>query len=201
MNSYDIRISSFDTNGLGSKVKRQAISKWLKSIHQSVIFLQETHSNPDLENVWKHDFDNNNLLFSHGSSSATGVCTILPNNCDFEIKGKMSDDKGRFLLIHLILNDTELVLANIYAPTKDSKQEQLSFLSYVHNVFINFMGKSIILGGDFNTYLNPSLDKAGGTKEETTETVQFLLNICDEFSLIDIYRSQNPEGRRYTWRY
>ena len=62
------------------------------------------------------------------------------------------------------------------------------------------MGKSIILGGDFNTYLNPSLDKAGGTKEETYETAKFLLNICDEFSLIDIYRSQNPEGRRYTWR-
>ena len=113
----------------------------------------------------------------------------------------MSDDKGRFLLIHLILNDTELVLANIYAPRKDSKQEQLFFLSYVHNVFIKFMVKSIILGGDFNTYLNPSLDKAGGTKEETTDTAQFLLNICDEFSLIDIYRSQNPEGRRYTWQY
>ena len=62
------------------------------------------------------------------------------------------------------------------------------------------MGKSIILGGDFNTYLNPSLDKAGGTKEETPETAKFLLNICDEFSLIDIYRLQNPEGRRYTWR-
>ena len=27
MNSYDIRISSFNTNGLGSKVKREAISK------------------------------------------------------------------------------------------------------------------------------------------------------------------------------
>ena len=200
MNRDSIGICSFNTNGLGSKTKRQAVSKWLKSTQSGIIFLQETHSNYELETIWKRDFESNNLFFSHGSSSARGVCILIPNNSTFEIKNTITDNNGRFLLIHLVLNDTEMVLVNIYAPTKDHKQEQLTFLSYVQNTLIDFLGKTIILGGDFNTYLNPVLDKSGGLKEAMSETAKVLLNICDEFGLIDVYRSQNPDGKRYTWR-
>ena len=103
-------------------------------------------------------------------------------------------------MVHLVINDTELVLAIIYAPTRDNKQEQLTFFKYIHDILVHFMGKSIILGGDFNTYLNPSLDKSGGVKEEVSETSKVLLNMCDELGLFDVYRSHNPEGKRFTWR-
>ena len=59
---------------------------------------------------------------------------------------------------------------------------------------------ALLLGVNFNTYLNPSLDKSGGVKEEASKTSKVLLNMCDELGLIDVYRSQNPEGKIFTWR-
>ena len=127
-----------------------------------------------------------NIFFSHGSSAARGVCIILPNNTDFKLVQEVTDSEGRFILLHLILNDLELVLANVYAPTKDKKQEQLDFVNYVFNVLKDFTGKTIIVGGDFNTCLNPSLDKLGGSLENQSETSKQLINFCDLYNLFDV---------------
>ena len=62
------------------------------------------------------------------------------------------------------------------------------------------MGKVIITGGDFNTYLNPSLDKSCGSSESRSESVNILLTICEEFDLFDTYRFKNPTERKYTCR-
>ena len=162
MDASKIKINGFNTNGLGNKFKRLAVVKWLKLNSQSIVFLQETHSIPEIENKWKQDFDNPNLFFSHGTSSGRGVCIILPSNTDFKIIDQISDSKGRYLLIHLKFDNTELVLVNVYMPTKDKKREQLDLLSYVNDNLLRFIDKQIILGGDFNTYLNPDIDKYGG---------------------------------------
>ena len=112
---------------------------------------------------------------------------------------QISDSKGRFLLIHLKFDNTELVLVNVYMPTKDKKREQLDLLLYVNDNLLRFIDKQIILGKDFNTYLKPEIDKYGGQKEEISETGKNLLNILNTFDLFDVYRFQNPKGRLYTW--
>ena len=71
-----IKISSFNANGLRSKNKRQAIFNWLKGHKQNILFLQECHSNPDIENQWRQDLDEYNVYFSHGTSSAKGVSIV-----------------------------------------------------------------------------------------------------------------------------
>ena len=112
---------------------------------------------------------------------------------------QISDSKGRFLLIHLKFDNTELVLVNVYMPTKDKKREKLDLLLYVNDNLLRFIDKQIILGKDFNTYLKPEIDKYGGQKEEISETGKNLLNILNTFDLFDVYRFQNPKGRLYTW--
>ena len=150
-----------------------------------IVFLQETHSVPENESKWKQDLGNPNILFSHGPLSGRGVCTILPGNSDFRIIDGTSDDNGRFLLTHLTVSDTELVLVNVYMPTKDKRREELEFLSYVNYHLSGFKDKKIVLGGDLNTCLHVSTH---------------LLRIMNTFDLFDVYRFQNSEGRMCTWR-
>ena len=58
----------------------------------------------------------------------------------------------------------------------------------------------MILGGDFNTYLNPTLDKNGGKSELESNYAKQLKSVCKEFDLIDIWRLNNPKEKRFTWR-
>ena len=83
------------------------------------MFLRETHSYDNLEESWKKDCHSEHVHFSHGTSVARGVCTILPHFANIEIYNKISDSNGHFLLLHVMISNMELILVNIYAPTKD----------------------------------------------------------------------------------
>ena len=79
----------------------------------------------------------------------------------------------------------------IYAPTKDNLTLQMSFFSKLKEIVEKHSDKPLIIGGDFNTCLNPDLDKKGGTLEQISSYQSSLLNFIYEFSLVDIWRIRN----------
>lgn len=56
MGCEDITIASYNCNGLAEKKKRNQIFTWLKMKNYSIIFLQETHSIPADEKLWKEEW-------------------------------------------------------------------------------------------------------------------------------------------------
>ena len=79
----------------------------------------------------------------------------------------------------------------MYSPTKDKHHEQVLFLSNLKNIVNQYSDKALIIGGDFNTYLDVSLDKMGGTAEKQSTYSEKLKSFCEEFSLVDIFRIRN----------
>ena len=45
----NLGVASFNVNGINSKAKRVKIFEWLKLKQETVFFLQETHSTPQVE--------------------------------------------------------------------------------------------------------------------------------------------------------
>ena len=58
--------------------------------------------------------------------------------------------------------------------------------------------ESKILIGDFNLIINPDMDRLGSTHNKHNAHL-YLMDICDELLLTDIWRAKNPELRRYSW--
>ena len=194
------KVFSLNTNGSSNRHKRMSLVSWIEANHNGIFFLQETHTTSDSEVTWKRDLKNFNTFFSHGASNARGVCTLIPEKYNQNVVSTLSDCNGRFLLIHLYIDDRELVLVNIYAPTKANHRDQLLFLDEVKDKLMQYMGKTIITGGDFNTYINPKLDKKGGSVSHTSGYASKLTDFMHEFNLCDIFRKQYPDSHRYTWR-
>ena len=55
-------------------------------------------------------------------------------------------------------------------------------------------------GGDFNTIFDISLDADGGSPQLYIKSVAKLLSMMSENDLCDIFRTRNPDSRRFTWR-
>ena len=194
-----VNLNSLNTRGLGDKIKRRSIFQWIKQNHKGITFLQETHSTKVSEEYWKREWKGH-MFFSHGTSGSRGVAIIFPQNIDLIVHNIITDEHGRFLLLEVTIDDSKFVLVNIYAPTKDKHDEQERFIGFIKETLNNYIDGNIIIGGDFNTCLDPAIDKDGGLHEKVSEYSKQIIELNDEFNLIDIWRISNPDTRRYTWR-
>ena len=194
-----LKISTFNCRGLGERNKRNTILSWLKRSYSGIIFLQETHSTKANEKYWNTIWKGN-IEYCHGNSTARGVAILISPSVDITINEIIRDNTGRFILLDTNYNDQNLILINIYAPTKDKTNLQKDFFQFVHKTVSEYADKNIILGGDFNVCLNPNIDKKGGSKESTSQSAELIQTIMEDLNLIDVWRCLNPNSLRFTRR-
>ena len=102
------------------------------------------------------------MIMSHGSSNSCGVAILFKTGFDSTVLSKFEDPRGRYLILKAEIKDKLYVQINIYAPNKD---KDITFLNNLRTILQNKNledEENIIIGGDFNCPLNPSLDKKGG---------------------------------------
>ena len=194
-----MHITSFNVNGISQEKKRKLIFAKCNELN-SIIFLQETHSTPNDENRWKNDWSGN-IVFAHGSSKSKGVCIMIPQNIDHDIEDKIIDDNGRILIIKIKINTELFILCNIYAPTRQFKAEQIKFIKDFKNYLSKYEHQNLIIGGDFNLYLNPTLDKLDSMSNKNDNPVyrNEIVSMLEAMDLNDAWRTLFPTSRRYTW--
>ncbi len=81
------------------------------------------------------------------------------------------------------------------------KQQQLDIFPFLQDSIQHFKMENTIIGGDFNLYLNPRLDKLDTLphSQDNPEYRQNILSFLETENLIDIWRTLNPYARIFTW--
>ena len=197
-----INLLSFNANGLREDKKRKSLFHWLKKFHDAfnkIILLQETHT--DITNVqqWINDWGDPNIIFAHGDSVSRGVAILLPRNVEHTVNSKECDPEGRYIAINITIEDQTFWVINCYAPTSGHPKEQLIWLNKIQKIIEVGNDSNLIIGGDLNDYFIPLLDKYK-PKPNLCETdyIKAWKATCEDSSLCDIWRTTNPNVRRYT---
>jgi exonuclease III len=104
---------------------------------------------------------------------------LLHRKLEYKLLRVSKDNKGRILILDLEIKDgIVLTIGNIYAPTRDKEGEQLETMKELHRLIEKHENSNIILGGDFNCYLDPKLDRADKltklTKDNKTYRTEIL---------------------------
>ena len=121
-----LNIFSFNTRGLGNKIKRQTVFEWLTEKSEGIYLLQETHSDSACEKVSKNSW-RGTIALSHGKSNCRGVITLFLSYVQPVIENGITDNEGRFLLLDCLIDDIRYILVYLYAPTFDRKAEKMKF--------------------------------------------------------------------------
>ena len=130
--------------------------------------------------------------FLHGSSDARGVAVLFKRGLDIKILNCNKDSEGRFIMLKAEIKEKRYVLVNVYGPNRDNKA-----VKFFHSLFNSMTQneydteENIIMSGDFNFHLNPTLEKKGNviapcysvinSTENITNTQSFTWSRCKPF--------------------
>ena len=98
------------------------------------------------------------------------------------------------------IGETKLSIINIYSPTKDDPKTQLELIENISEEIEKVSDGNIIIGGDLNTYLDITKDKKGGIFEKQSDYSKKWNSLCEEYSLLDMWRVRHPTDKIFTWR-
>lgn len=104
------------------------------------------------------------------------------------------DPDSRFIVIYGHISNVIITIANIYGPNYNPH--------FFHTVFshLNFSDSAIIVGGDFNTILNPKLDRSNfGSTHRTWHSSDLIKKYMQDLGLSDCWRSKNPLNKEFSY--
>ena len=188
-----LRILSANVRGVGSSGKLNLIIQELNHLNCDIVLLQETHVSckkqaDHFETLWKGQ-----CYWSFGIGKSAGVAVLFSPNFSGKIIRFQTDSDGRVLSLLVQFNNFKFNLVNVYSP--NSVSDRKTFFSCLHDFFI--LQGDLIIGGDFNCIDNV-LDKLNCSAVISTDKKSLSSLMCD-FSLVDIWRKQNPRKTLFTW--
>ena len=151
-----LKAVSLNIRGLNKSIKRRIkLFRWLHLNRFDITFLQETYSDPSLEDVWRAEWGGK-ILFAHGFKHSKGVMILFKPSLNVDFLEITLEEKWTFSNINI--NQDDLCLVNIYAP--NDQNQQVNFFDKII-VPIRRSTNYILLGGDFNFPLT-EVEKVGG---------------------------------------
>ena len=132
------------------------------------------------------------IFHAHRDQKKAGVAIPISNKTDFKTKAVKRDKDGHYLVIKGSIQEKDITIINIYAPSIGAPQ-------YVRQMLTSMKGEinnNTIIVEDFNTPLTP-MDRS--TKQKINKETQTLNDTIDQLDLIDIYRTFHPQTINFTF--
>ena len=191
-------ITSSNVQGLKDSLKRFNTFNQLKTLIKSdVFFLQDTHWNSEdyskSKLVWR------GKLFHSPACGPRGAGVSILFNPLFDFKVLSIDEivQSRALRVRIIFHEEIYSLVNIYAPNDGN--ERLDFFEILSKFLSNIeRTDNLILAGDFNSTLLPTLDRLS-KKETHTASANKLQEIINKHDLTDPWRAHIHNKAEFTW--
>ena len=132
------------------------------------------------------------IFHANGEQKKAGVAILISDKIDFEIKVMNRDKEGHSIMIKGSIQEGDITIINIYAPSIGAPQ-------YVRQMLTSVKGEinsNTIIVGDFNTPLTP-MDRS--TIQKISKETQTLNDTMDQLDLIDIYRTFHPKTMNFSF--
>ncbi|XP_017207878.3 uncharacterized protein nuggc.1 isoform X4 [Danio rerio] len=195
MDSYTINFITWNANGL----KQNKYQKFQELQCADVVFLQETHIGAGDEHVIEGLKKRWNVFYTKYNSSSSGTAILVRKSLDFKCLSVEKGNCGEYVLLKCELEGCLYTLVSVYNHQTDTKT--LDNLSrYLQSMTTGLL----VIGGDFNTFLNPFIDKKWSTGKMTKNRMHNKLLLCVEnfmksLQLADVWRRMNPVKQDFTF--
>lgn len=193
-----ISFASLNVRGLKDLIKRKSLFLFCKGRKAHCILLQETHSSDADVNFWT-DMWGDRILFSHGSNRSAGVA-ICFHRFPGDVITHRTDREGHWLIAVLKIESHFLILINLYGHKSVAQNRQMleDITSEINELKALHPTDVILIGGDWNMVPDEWEDR-WPSKFNNHHFNPLIENFIRDNSLVDIWRTQNPRKKQYSW--
>jgi len=188
-----IKIISMNCQGLANARKRRDVLNYIRDGSYSIICLQDIHASKESKFTFIHEWGLEGVIAPF-TSAARGVAVLFNNTIEYKVLKTAIDPGGNYIVLTLLIEGKQVQLVNIYGPNSDNS-------AFYENIFeqIDFE-EGTIFCGDWNLVLDPQKDTDNYININNPKSRDTVLGTINEHALIDSYRIQHPNSRRFTWR-
>ncbi|KAJ0022356.1 hypothetical protein NQD34_009846 [Periophthalmus magnuspinnatus] len=186
-------IVSWNVKGLNHPMKRKKVFSHLKHLRSKIVFLQETHvrtSNLSLLLRWSGQ-----SFHSMFQAKARGVSILISQDIPFEPHNVLSDNNGRYIILSGKLYNILVVLVNVYVPNVDDAE----FFKRLFSLLPDLNTYHLILGGDLNCWLDPTLDRSSGNPGAVNKSTCLINDFLTDFGICDVWRFLHPNDKEFSF--
>ena len=184
-----------NARGLGNFRKRRDVLHYIYNKRYSIVCLEDTHWTEKIHNQISHEWGYK-CMFSSYTSQARGTAILFKNDFQFKIHNAIHDTNGNFIILDMNIESSRLTLVCLYGPNKDDP----TFFTAIQNLIKAQNNQSIIMVGDWNILLNPTLDGRNYRHINNPKGREAVHKMMNDLDLYDIWRDENPNKTQYTWR-
>ncbi|CAH2282968.1 Hypothetical predicted protein [Pelobates cultripes] len=149
-----LHIRTLNAGGLNIPKHRTRLLWELSSSRTSVAMIQETHFKLGSEQALKDRRFPSVYFASHPLGKKAGVAILFSQGTPFVVLDQKTDPEGRYLFVKGQINSQIYTFATIYAPISRHR----IFITKTLRLLANVSEGLLILGGDLNASLDPSMD-------------------------------------------
>ena len=192
---HALTICSLNTNGLNDMTKRRDVFNYLRNKNFSIICLQETHFNENMEKLVKSEWGYKCFFDSYATISK-GVAILFLNNFQHDVHKIKTGGNGAYIVLDLTIESKRFTLVNLYAPNRDTPL----FFENIKREIESLPNTECIAVGVWNLELDPDLDCLNYKHVNNPRARRQVLSLKGDINLVDVWRENNPEDRKFTWR-
>uniref|UniRef100_A0A8C5PI89 Endonuclease/exonuclease/phosphatase domain-containing protein n=1 Tax=Leptobrachium leishanense TaxID=445787 RepID=A0A8C5PI89_9ANUR len=186
---------SINARGLNIPERQSTALTDFRRHRASVVFVQETHFRRGARPRFTDSHYPTGMFSDTPGSKSKGTAILFHKSVPYRETATLTDDSGRFVFTKGQIAGQMFTFANLYAPNK----AQHRFLTKLLRKLQAFSEGMLILGGDFNIPLHPSVDTSTGRSSLPTNILQSIAQTLHSSRLVDCWRALHPTDRDYTF--
>ena len=182
-----LSIFSQNYQGLGNVQKRRSLFRHLRSKNYNIICLQDVHLESQQESFIRAEWGYN--LYMN-----RGVVILMNNNFEHTVEKVKADQSGNYIILEIDIQGKKITLVNLYGSNEDKPQ----FDNRLKQKYLEFQNDYVIMCGDWNLVLNPTIDTNNYACIHNPRARQEVLKLLEEDNFVDTWRVMHENEKGYT---
>ena len=176
-----IKIATLNVKGLNNRPKAQKTLTLLKTYNLDIIMLQETN----LNDIQTREFLAQQWSYDSIWSSKTA---ILAGKKNIKLTNSKISQEGRIIIAETEIKQQPYTLTNVYAPPNQS--DRIKFLRDWTPESPE--GNISIIAGDFNTNLEPQINRISQAAAQNDPSREILRNCLSGYTDLALFAKESP---------